>query len=241
MIRRRHRDQDAQRNAPLLFITGMQREAACCESEGVVIICSGANVQHLREQLARLENQKFSAVLSVGLAGGLDPSLRAGDILIADAIVEKDQRLPTDPRFAQALTQGISACGDKVVNGPIYGADAIVLSVEEKARLRATSQAMAVDMESHIAADFARRCQLPFVAFRVISDPAQRALPPLALKAITPQGDVDIKEIALGLLQAPGQIAGLIRAGIDSQAAFKRLSGCRPLLGPLLRLVLADL
>jgi len=115
------------------------------------------------------------------------------------------------------------------------------LSVEEKAQLRATSQAMAVDMESHIAADFARRRQLPFVAFRVISDPAQRALPPLALKAITPQGDVDIKQIALGLLQAPGQIAGLIRAGIDSQAAFKRLSGCRLLLGPLLRLVLADL
>lgn len=241
MTRRHQRDQDAQQNAPLLFITGMQREATCCESDGVVIICSGANVQHLRQQLEHLENQKFSAVLSVGLAGGLDPSLRAGDILIANAIVENDRRLPTDPRFAQALTQGISACGNKVVNGAIYGADAIVLSVEEKARLRATTQAMAVDMESHIAADFARRRQLPFVAFRVISDPAQRALPPLALKAITRHGDVDIKEIALGLLQTPGQIGGLIRAGLDSQAAFNRLSGCRTLLGPLLRLVLADL
>ncbi len=85
------------------------------------------------------------------------------------------------------------------------------------------------------------REQSSFSTLRMISDPAQRALPPLALKAITPQGDVDIKEIALGLLQAPSQIGGLIRAGLDSQAAFKRLSGCRTLLGPLLRLVLADL
>ncbi len=241
MTRRRDRDQDAQRKAPLLFITGMQREAACCESDGVVIICSGANVQHLRQQLADLENQKFSFVLSVGLAGGLDPSLRPGDILIANAIAENDTLSPTDRRFVQALTEGISACGDRVVNGAIYGSDSVVVSVEEKARLYAKTQAMAVDMESHIAADFARRRQLPFVVLRVISDPAHRALPPLALKAITPQGDVDLKAIALGLLQAPGQIIELVRAGIDSQAAFKRLSGCRTLLSPLLRLMLADL
>jgi len=241
MTQRRHRDHDSQINAPLLFITGMQREAACCANDGVMIICSGANIQYLNQQLAALENEKFSAVVSVGLAGGLDPTLRSGDILIADAIVENSETLPTDQRFAQALTQGISACGNKVVNGALYGADAIILSVEEKARLHATTQAMAVDMESHIAAHFARRRKLPFVACRIISDPAHRALPPLVLKAITPQGDVDIKKIALGLLEAPGQIGGLIRAGLDSQAAFKRLSGCRPLLGPLLRLVLADL
>ncbi|MFM8858809.1 MAG: phosphorylase [Methylocystis sp.] len=241
MTRRRDRDQDAQRKAPLLFITGMQREAACCESDGVVIICSGANVQYLRQQLAEIQNQKFSFVLSVGLAGGLDPSLRPGDILIANAIAENDTLSPTDRRFVQALTEGINACGDSVVNGAIYGSDSVVMSVEEKARLYAKTQAMAVDMESHIAADFARPRQLPFVALRVISDPAHRALPPLALKAITPQGDVDLKAIALGLLQAPGQIIELARAGIDSQAAFKRLSGCRTLLGPLLRLMLADL
>jgi len=47
--------------------------------------------------------------------------------------------------------------------------------------------------------------------------------------------------VARELVRAPHQIGGLILAGLDSRAAFQSLGRCGPLLGPLLRLVLADL
>jgi hypothetical protein len=76
---------------------------------------------------------------------------------------------------------------------------------------------------------------------RAISDPAHRALPPLAAKALTPAGDICKKTVARELVRAPRQMGGLILAGLDSRAAFRSLGRCGPLLGPLLGLVLADL
>jgi hypothetical protein len=76
---------------------------------------------------------------------------------------------------------------------------------------------------------------------RVVADPATRALPPLAAKAITPDGYIDNGYVTRELIRAPGQIGELIRTGLDSRAAFSTLGRVGPALGPLLRLMLADL
>jgi len=99
--------------------------------------------------------------------------------------------------------------------------------------------AVAVDMESHRAGAFARARNLPFAVVRAVSDPAARALPPLAAKAVTPKGGVDLALVLRELSREPAQIVDLIRAGLDSRAAFSTLRRVGPLLGPLLRLVLA--
>jgi hypothetical protein len=96
-------------------------------------------------------------------------------------------------------------------------------------------------MESHIAAAFAAQIGAPFAALRVVADPATRALPPLAAKALTPEGDIDQGVVARELLRAPGQIGDLIRTGRDSRAAFVTLGRVGPLVGPLLRLMFAGL
>lgn len=128
----------------------------------------------------------------------------------------------------------------KVTPGAIIGVDEPAMHPAAKAALREGAQAVAVDVESHLAEDFARRRNLPFVALRAISDPAARALPPLVAKALTPEGDIHTLGVARELLRGPHQLGGLIRAGLDFRAAFVSLSRCGPLLGPLLRLMLAD-
>ena len=227
--------------APLLVVTGMKREAACAAGEGVVTICSGADVARLRAELDRLGDTRFSAVISFGLAGALDYSLRPGNVVIADTVVSGDARHATHGRLSDILAEGAAARGCGSVPGAIVGVDRPAMDTAAKTLLRETAKAAAVDMESHIAAEFARTHKIPFAVLRAISDPAARALPPLAAKALTPEGDVDGKVVARELIRAPGQIGGLILAGLDSRAAFASLSRCGPLLGPLLRLMLADL
>ena len=72
----------------------------------------------------------------------------------------------------------------RVVRGGLAGVEEVVVAQASKAALHSETGAAAVDMESHIAAAYAAEADLPFAALRVISDPADRALP--ALRA---QGD----------------------------------------------------
>jgi hopanoid-associated phosphorylase len=227
--------------APILVVVGMKREAACAAGEGVKTLCSGANVARLRQRLDALGEADFSAVVSFGLAGGLDYALRPGHVVVADAIVSGDARRVTHSRLSSALMKGAAAAGCKVSPGAIIGVDEPAMDRAAKAALREGAQAVAVDMESHLAEEFARRRHIPFVALRAISDPASRALPPLVANALTPEGDIHALGVARELIRGPRQLGGMIRAGLDSRAAFVSLSRCGPLLGPLLRLMLAEL
>jgi nucleoside phosphorylase len=60
--------------------------------------------------------------------------------------------------------------------------------VAGKRALRAETGALAVDMESHVAARVAARRGLPFAVVRVISDSADEALPPAAQIGMKPDG-----------------------------------------------------
>ncbi len=47
-------------------------------------------------------------------------------------------------------------------------------------------------MESLIAGQYALKQRVPFAILRAVADPAERNLPPLALKAVAPDGGIKI-------------------------------------------------
>jgi hopanoid-associated phosphorylase len=226
--------------APALVVTGLAREAACLKGDGLTTICSGANVGSLRASLEKVVEAPFSCVVSFGLAGGLDHGLRPGDVVVGSETVAEHGSFGAHSRLVSILTEGLSGAGGKTKTGGLAGVDAPAMHPLAKARLRERTNAIAVDMESHVAAEFAQRRGLPFVAVRVVSDPASRALPPLAARAIAPDGSVDIAFVLQELRQRPAQLSELLRAGLDARAAFSTLSRCGSLLGPLLSLALSD-
>ena len=91
------------------------------------------------------------------------------------------------------------------------------------------------------SARYAAEHALPFAAVRVISDPAERALPKLAKAALKADGRVDFGAVFSGLARAPSEFSTLLRAGGDAGRAFAGLRRCRRLLDFGLCFGLADL
>ena len=115
--------------------------------------------------------------------------------------------------------------------GQIFGSDVIIENAETKSGLYDTTGALAVDMESQVAARFAAKRNLPLAALRVISDDASHVLPPAALVAMKPDGGIALGRVLWSLLKKPAQIPALVHTARNSNKAFAELLRCRDLCG----------
>lgn len=218
------------RRRPLLIVTGLPQEARIAAGPGMTVICSSSNPHQLRDALGRFDPLSVRGIISFGVAGGLDPALATGDIVVATEVVMGDGRWTAAAGLSGEL---IGAVGDgvrQVRRGILAGSEIVVPSPREKAALRAATAAAAVDMESHIAAAYAATVALPFAALRVVSDPASRALPAVATHALKPDGRVDIWKVLRAISREPSAIPHLMRTGRDFNRALVTLRGCRRLL-----------
>ncbi|WP_147046610.1 phosphorylase family protein, partial [Methylobacterium gnaphalii] len=217
---------------PVLAVAGLAREARIAAGEGVETVQAGGRPAALRDRLAVLRGAPYRAVISFGIAGGLDPSLAPGDVVIGTAVVVEDgRRLPCDPRIVEAHAGRVSGLGRRVVVRDVAGVEAAVMTTGAKAALAARTGAAAVDMESHVAADYAAQRGLPFAVLRVVCDPAERSLPAFAASALKPNGDPDVPAVLAALLRREARIGDLVRLARDSGEAFRGLGRARALLG----------
>ncbi|MES2448928.1 MAG: phosphorylase [Pseudomonadota bacterium] len=144
-------------------------------------------------------------------------------------------RLPSSPRGRgnAALIDALAAHFAGSYIGTITGSDTIIASVAEKQAVHAATSALAVDMESHIAARVAARHGLPFAIVRAISDTADHALPPAALVGMRPDGGMALGAVLASLARNPRQLPALIRTGRDAGRAFAALRRVRDVLARL--------
>jgi hopanoid-associated phosphorylase len=217
---------------PILMVTGLAKEMRLAEGPGLVAIASGGNAARLRADLAARRVPGCRAVVSFGIAGGLDPALAPGDVVIASGIVAEDcGQTPVHAGFSDMLAASLAGGGVTVRRAAIAGVDAPVLTAASKARLRQATNAAAVDMESHVAAAFAERHGLMFAALRIICDPAAHSLPAIVTGALRADGGIDGLALIANLLRRPAELATLPRLAGEARVSFRSLSRCRDLLG----------
>src|SRR4051812_50037177 len=77
---------------PVLIVTGLVQEARIAAGPGMIVICSSSDPAQLRALLATLDSTTFRGVISFGVAGGLDPTLKSGDIVVATEVTAGDAR-----------------------------------------------------------------------------------------------------------------------------------------------------
>jgi hopanoid-associated phosphorylase len=206
----------------LLVATGLRREARLIAGRGVVVIAGGGDAVRLEHELEMLAGSA-TALLSSGLAGALAPDLAIGDIVISGGCVGVDAPVSA---FASQLARWLP----EARLGLVAAGDVPVASADEKRLLYARTEALAVDMESHVAARVAARHGLPFAALRVISDAADDGLPPAALAGMQPDGRVAIGPVIAALARDPRQLPLLVRTARHANKAFRALGGLHDML-----------
>jgi len=225
-------------SANVLIVCGLKREAAILSGPSRTALCGDAPT--LRARLAEAPRLKPSLVVSWGLCGGLDPRLRPGDLILGAEVVSDRGAVKTNEAVTASLAERLAVAGAGVVVERLAAAEAPVMTAAAKAVLRRTTGAAGVDMESLIAGQYALRERIPFAILRAVADPAERDLPPLALKAMTADGGIRVQAIIGGLIGSPWRLADLRALAADSRAAFRALKRCGLLPGLFLGLGAAD-
>ena len=162
---RRHAD-------PLTVLTALRIEARAVGGDVVVTGMGRGRAEAAGSGLAA-GLSPGSPVAVAGIAGGLHPDLRPGDVMVATEVRTAEGGTVRDLPSAALLADELRRNGLTVRVGPLLSSPTIVRSARARARAAATG-AIAVDMESaHLAARLAAH---PLAVVRTIGDTGQRGL-----------------------------------------------------------------
>ncbi len=198
------------------IVTGLEGEARIARRLGWPVAVGGGTAEGARAAARRLADQGATALVSFGLAGGLDPTLRPGALLVPEAVRVAGASRPTDPDLSRTL------------GGPtphsLLGADAPAVTAADKRRLWNEAHCAAIDLESGSVAEVALALSLRFAVLRAVCDPADMALPAAALVALTSRGRIGPVRLLASVARAPGQIPALLRLAASATRARRALA-----------------
>ncbi len=159
----------------------------------ITVLQSGLGANGFGARLEKyLEDNRHDALVVVGLAGGLDPKLRAGDAILYELCydareIEFGRPEQLDPKgsasiaseiaLSNFLFEALSKSDLRCIRGSGITASKIITEAKEKLALGESYGAAAVDMESYEALSVCARLDLPAAVLRLISDEAKRGLP----------------------------------------------------------------
>ena len=141
---------------------------------------AGASLTALLER----SRPQVDGVLVVGVAGGVEPSLETGDLLLADRYALQNgaaqgagQAIRPDTQMLQTAQQAALDLSVPVFDGGSLTVDHLVAEPEERQELLTQYQIQSVNMEDYRAAEAAQKAGVPFLSVRVVLDTASQRLP----------------------------------------------------------------
>jgi nucleoside phosphorylase len=139
------------------LVTALQTEAHCLrqlpEGSGPLIHVSGGSALRARAGAEGLRQKGVAGLVSFGLAIGLAPVLRPGDVVVADSVVLPDGRsIATHAAWRAALLQRLGGSDLKVRVARIAGNDELPASATAKRRVFQATFAAALDTDGHAVA-----------------------------------------------------------------------------------------
>ena len=196
-----------------------QQKARClrpADDSRLIIACAGVGVTNALAAAHRLVAQGVSALASSGLAGGLDPHLGPGHIVIATRLLHMDgDKIEgpwnADPTGVALAHNRLTAEGFPVRCGTMLTASQEILTRDRKQSLFGRTQGLAVDMESAAVARVAQEVSVPFFCLRVICDPAQQSIPHQLSRCLDTCGKIRLPSVLLNLARRPSLAIDIFR------------------------------
>ncbi|MBQ9535669.1 MAG: 5'-methylthioadenosine/adenosylhomocysteine nucleosidase [Clostridia bacterium] len=181
-------DRREERVGDLLFYSGM------LSGRRAVVVRSGiGKVNAARCTQALIDRYAPARIINTGIAGGLLPGLKVGDIVVAGGLVQHDFDVsafgyapgymfsgdrdkptvyPADEALSALLhdTAAELAGAERVRRGTIASGDQFIAGSEAKSRIYESFGAAAAEMEGAAIAQVAFLAGVPFTVIRAISD-----------------------------------------------------------------------
>ncbi len=174
----------------------------------LVATCAGMGADAARRAFVLAERDgALDLVLSVGLAGATDASLRVGAVAVLSEVIDSN----TGERFT--LTDGKRRLR--------IASLAQVADATEKRRLFATYGAVMVDMESATIARMAQQRQVPMCCIKAVSDEVDAVLPDFS--PFLRDGRLRMLPFLGSVAMRPRQWGPLVRLGRSSSVASNAL------------------
>jgi adenosylhomocysteine nucleosidase len=200
-----------------------RRDGLSFLSDGALLAVSGMGGDLAAIAARQLIDAGATALMSFGLAGGLDPLLRAGTVVLPSEVISRDgARFSTSAGWREQIGAAI-AKHRPVAGGALLTSSRPIGAAAEKAAAFRETGAVAVDMESWGVAEVSAAHNLPFIAVRVIVDTAADVLP-RAVVAASREGQVNIRRLIGGLAAAPLDLIPLLRLAKAYRAATRSLA-----------------
>ena len=197
-----------------------------CGGQPVLVCRTGIGERVEGGMRAVLERYKPSFVLSAGVAGALDPDLRAGGLVLCETVVSgPDPQAPavlSDARLLEAAASAAARAGLRARRGRSLTVDGIVGDPAAKAELRLSTGADVVEMESHRVGLAAQERGLPFLAARAVLDEAADPLPELP-GVVAPDGTERMWAVLPYLVAHPQRLPLLLRLARSRRRALEAL------------------
>ncbi len=195
------------------------------DDTALMVVQSGMGAENAFGAAKRLAEKRVAALGCFGVSGGLDPQLKTGDVVFAEAVFKQagDAVFPVWEKGGAHFDESIkcaAAEGFTVRPGPIITVAAPVLNARDKRALFHQTNALAVDMESAAVAHAADDKGLPFFAFRTICDPADVSLPKALYQCVDQKGTPRIFHSLRLILQKPSLLSCMLRMKRDFDAAL---------------------
>ena len=147
-------------------------------------------------------------VISAGLCGALDPRLRVGDLVVPDRVLG-----PSGERFdldAPEPRRAVLGAATSAHEGSLVTTREVAATAGAKAVLRASTGAVAVDMESAAIVGRAREAGCPALVVRGVSDSARDDLPAELIRLLRDDGRIGVgSAVALAFTRPLALVRGI--------------------------------
>ena len=181
-------------------IKSLPKHASAIETATIGI--ASTRFRPVQERL--LTEPRPTHIILAGLGGGLDPTLRVGDVVIDSNI--SNLRVPLLARV-----------------GAIHSTSGPICSATDKAALHQQFHAAVVDMEQATVRPVAQSLNIPFIGIRAVSDTANDVIDPIALTWIDDLGRPRLGKLASSLISKPSRLMTLRKLAGQASAALKSL------------------
>ncbi|MBA3832012.1 MAG: hypothetical protein H0X34_08980 [Chthoniobacterales bacterium] len=166
----------------------------------VTVLHTGVGQKSCRERIVPfLATQPFALLISSGFAGGVDPSLGVGDLLLANNFSNPESLARADGILVARIARLVTA-------------PRIIESEADRRKVARATGAVAVDMETEWVAEACAAKNVPMLSLRAISDTAAAPFPapPSVLFDLARQR-IDARKLSGYLLKNPAAVVRLLR------------------------------